>query len=711
MKRILLLGLFISFASCLSAESKDLLVLDFKQAKTEIIEEYIKIFETTVKNLTFNEIAADSFEALPDFVDREGVFRRNRDYWFQIQVMNRSSKSCEYILDFSDISYMDIFIVDQKGSFEKSRTGTLVSASEKQMKSTIRDTIVFSLQAQETKTIYFKVRFDLDLKMLSPFYISDTKSYINQATGENLVQGVFQGLLWMILLYNLFLYISTREKSYLYYIVYVFSFSVLMLYAHQYFNDYFFIEHPEISYFLSVFVFVALLFYYLFMREFIESRSKHPRLDRALSIIIKINLAVTLFMFFGQFLYINTFELVGIPFVLLDMATLSVLAFFIFKYGNKVSRIFVLGTLVMIVCMSTASIATVFVGTSVELIILFQGGVVGEVFIFSIGLSYKYRMVELDKQKAQKDLIDQLTENHNLQTMVNRELEQKVRERTVEISQQKDEIQRIADDLLVANTAITQQNRNITASIEYAKRIQTAMLPDHEQLSDILPRHFVLYKPRDIVSGDFYWAQKVDHYLIVAAADCTGHGVPGAFVSMLGISLLNEIVSKLESKKPNDILGTLRERIKSSLKQTIEKGSSKDGMDIALCVIDIHTGSMQYSGAYNPIYIIRNKDLIEIKATRSPVGLCLKEKAFVNNDFKLQKDDKIYLFSDGYMDQFGGEKGKKYMRKRFKEILLEISENPFEEQKKALNNNIDDWRNDREQNDDILVFGFEMAAS
>lgn len=283
-----------------------------------------------------------------------------------------------------------------------------------------------------------------------------------------------------------------------------------------------------------------------------------------------------------------------------------------------------------------------------------------------------------------------------------------------------------------AQHKIKEQNKHITDSINYAKRIQYAILPSKTLLDEILPQHFILFKPRDIVSGDFYWMRKVDKYIMIAAADCTGHGVPGAFMSMLGISFLNEIVRKHELMHANLILDELRNQIKTTLDQTGKDNEAKDGMDIAFCIIDTETNKLQFAGAYNPLYIIRNTnlpDLVDfqnlpdlqrktmetnnfrltrVNANNQPIGVHLKEIPFTNNEIQLLKGDKLYISSDGFIDQIGGNCYKKFLSKNFKKLLLNIHTEPMSKQHTILNQTIEDWKNLEEQVDDILIIGFEV---
>ncbi len=256
--------------------------------------------------------------------------------------------------------------------------------------------------------------------------------------------------------------------------------------------------------------------------------------------------------------------------------------------------------------------------------------------------------------------------------------------------------------------------KNILASINYAKKIQSAILPSKKAIQEIIPESFVLYKPRDIVSGDFYWISKKVKTLIITAADSTGHGVPGAFMSMLGISFLNEITSRnmknINSNSINsaDILNQLRELIKKSLRQTKKSTEARDGIDMALCMIDKQTNTMQYAGANNPLYLIRNNELIITKGTKNPVGIYIKEKPFINHIIQLEKNDIIYLFTDGYQDQLGGLKNRKFTPKRLRELLLEINQKPMDIQKNILDKNIIEWIGKGKQIDDILILGFKI---
>jgi phosphoserine phosphatase RsbU/P len=265
------------------------------------------------------------------------------------------------------------------------------------------------------------------------------------------------------------------------------------------------------------------------------------------------------------------------------------------------------------------------------------------------------------------------------------------------------------------NGIIEEKNKDISDSINYAQRIQQAILPPLERLDKVLNNYFVLYRPKDVVSGDFYWHATVkttplnneasSEIVVLAAVDCTGHGVPGALMSIIGSTILNQTVTNAAINTPADALSFLNKEVTKSL------NSIKDGMDMSLCAINFAKMELQYAGANNPIYIIRNKELIEIKADKKAIGADVENaeiKTFTNHLFSLKKGDGIYLFTDGYADQFGGPLGKKFKYKQFQDLLIEIQDKTIYEQKHILNSHHEQWKGSLEQVDDILVIGVRV---
>jgi len=266
----------------------------------------------------------------------------------------------------------------------------------------------------------------------------------------------------------------------------------------------------------------------------------------------------------------------------------------------------------------------------------------------------------------------------------------------IEIAKQKEEL--------------TLKNKNITDSINYAKRIQEAMLPSEWLLRKLLPQSFILYKPKDIVSGDFYWISEKNNKIYIAAVDCTGHGVPGAFMSIIGFDLLRSITKEQGVEDPAEILNLLDIGVSETFSKNLEEKSVKDGMDISLAVIDKNTKKIYFAGAFNPLLIIRNNKIIEIKGNRFSVGRTENEdQKFDKHTIDYKQGDMIYIFSDGYADQFGGPIGKKMKLRRFRHILLTISKMPLIKQREFLDQSFDNWKGELEQVDDILVIGVRLT--
>ena len=276
---------------------------------------------------------------------------------------------------------------------------------------------------------------------------------------------------------------------------------------------------------------------------------------------------------------------------------------------------------------------------------------------------------------------------------------------SVELNQAKNKISSALGEL-------NEKNHDLLSSIHYARLIQEAILPSEERFKSVLPESFVFHRPRDIVSGDFYWLQEYDDKILVAAVDCTGHGVPGAFMSIIGNNQLNAAVREEGLTTPSLILDSLNRGVSSTLRT--QSGSSepgiKDGMDIALVSIDYKNKKIQYAGAYNPLYIIRDGQLLETKGDKFPIGLSQDDdlRLFTNHTFDLQEGDVIYIFSDGYPDQFGGPMGKKFKYDNFRRMCFELHELSPRKQLSEVGKRFDDWMGELVQLDDTLVIGLKL---
>jgi serine phosphatase RsbU (regulator of sigma subunit) len=298
--------------------------------------------------------------------------------------------------------------------------------------------------------------------------------------------------------------------------------------------------------------------------------------------------------------------------------------------------------------------------------------------MLSFALGDKMNILKKEKINAQAEALEVL--------------EERVEERTLEIVQQK--------------ALVEEKNKDILDSINYAKRLQDAILPPLNLIREFFQEAFVLYKPKDIVAGDFYWMERAGHTTFIAAADCTGHGVPGALVSVVCSNALNRTVKEFHITETGKILDKVRELVL----ETFEKSESnvQDGMDISLFCINSNTREIHWSGAYNSLLYVQNNEMHEVDADKQPIGKVDKPIPFTTHILNLQKGDILYLFTDGYADQFGGPKGKKFRYKRFQEMLLENAGKTMDEQKNLLEVTFAQWKGNLDQVDDILVIGIKV---
>lgn len=262
--------------------------------------------------------------------------------------------------------------------------------------------------------------------------------------------------------------------------------------------------------------------------------------------------------------------------------------------------------------------------------------------------------------------------------------------------------------LLHMNELVSEKNKEITDSINYAKHIQNAILPSQEFFREQFRESFLLYKPKDIVAGDFYWMYVSDDNIYFAAADCTGHGVPGAMVSVICSNALNRAVKEFGISDTGKILDKVRELVIETFVHSDNNTDVKDGMDISLCCLNKKTNQLVWSGANNPLWILRNAELIEYKADKQAIGKTDHPKPFTTKHIQLEKDDRLFIFTDGYADQFGGEKGKKFKYAQFKQLLAGIKDKSLDEQLHSIDNALESWKGNLEQVDDILVIGVRI---
>lgn len=437
--------------------------------------------------------------------------------------------------------------------------------------------------------------------------------------------------------------------------------------------------------------FISIFFYYSFKQEF-------SKIFIQILTVIVISMSV-LILVTPASVYTHVLPV----FLITVIITLPYLIFVIIKASIRKKEGALLALSGMIILLGTAINDLLYNELIINTGYLVPYGLASFILFHSVMISVRFTKALNTVEKLSDDL-----------TNLNKNLENKVKERTQEIEQQKEELKSQTDSLYKINIAVNQKNellelknKQITDSINYASRIQQALLPTQNLFEQNFSEHFILYKPKSVVSGDFYYLKKVNNQIIIAVADCTGHGVPGAFVSMLGISSLNEIINKKHIKTASNVLEELRKNVIAALQHN-EQSVVSDGMDIALVSIDTNTNTLQYAGAYSPIYVVQNNNLKKLKPTLNPIGTYVKTLPFENTEIKLQKGDVLYLFTDGYHDQYGGKNIEKFSTTRFDNLIQKNYQKPLDEQKEIFDINLKEWQGNNRQIDDILIVGIKI---
>ena len=514
------------------------------------------------------------------------------------------------------------------------------------------------------------------------------------------IDAIVQGMIWLMIMYGLFLFIIHREKLYLFYTLYALFLSFWLMGTWGFYYQFIYRLPREVYAYQGIPGFLAMIFYVQFIRSFFNTPVIFPGWDKTLRLtllIIVIEIVwISVFLPLSNLLMTNYYI----------QATLSMiieLLFLVFIIKVLMTRIqfkyiIGIGSIILIVSNFAGALLWVIQNDN-SWFILQKTGVVLELMIFSFGLSYRYWIIEQKEHKLKEKLIIQLNKNAELKDKVTRELEEKVQERTVELKE-KNEV------LEYQKNEIEYHSNNLTISINYAQKIQSAVFPSDDILSSNFPEHFILFRPLDIVSGDFYWFRETDNYIFVAAADCTGHGVPGAFMSILGITFLNEIVKSNIRISSGELLDRLRAHVIKTLRQSHDNTGTRVGIDMALCIFDRQKHILHFSGAFRPLYLIRENQLLEFKGDHTTVGIYDDVvNAFSSKEIALKDNDTIYLFTDGYVDQTGGTQRKTFKTIRLKELLVKITNQPMNVQKEILEKRIDEWRGSLGQVDDMLVIG------
>jgi two-component system, sensor histidine kinase LadS len=701
---LFLLSLLLFFAPI---RTKAQYIVDDKVGYLELSPNKARIFEDKSKELVFKDVYKANFEK-----GKGKSFNfhfDNTSIWIKLEFINPANEDINKVLQVRNP------IIDVVGLYYLTSTGDTISEitgdqfdfnSRKKLNRNFQ--LDISIPANTSKTYYLNLQNCGDL-FPAPISISNKETITTANELDQIVLGIYFGFMIFSIFLNIFFYTILKAKSTLYYLGFVIG---VMLFNGAITGVTFQYLWPENAYLAAKsppFLANALLCCsILFFQSFLNFKHYIPKLNKAFNVFIAICFTSAIlslidipFLFQVSVLSANVMALIlnvmGIP-----------VAISIYRKGFTAARFLIIAfTLLM---------------ASALIFVLRNAGVFGYNFITEYGLliGSGFQVVFLSLaivdsfQQFKQQALNNLEEVNRLKTTANIELERKVEERTEQLNEEKviaeeqreiaQQQKKIADE---QKEVIEESQKEILDSIHYASRIQRAMLTSEEYITKNLPADFfIFYQPKDIVSGDFYWAVKHQGAFYIATSDCTGHGVPGAFMSLLNISFLNENVIERNILEPAQILTEQRKAIINALNP---KGNenSQDGMDCVFTKFDFEKMLITFAGANNGLHIVRDNEMLDFKGNKMPVGLYHeKNEPFTQEEIPMKPGDVVYSFTDGYPDQFGGERGKKFKYKPLYDLLIEIHKLPMVKQKEILQKTINDWMGSQhEQVDDILLIG------
>jgi serine phosphatase RsbU (regulator of sigma subunit) len=723
--RVILLHLACVLAPLYIAHAQQTFVVQPDTKVFDNLDAYLSIYEDSSRTLSFEQIQQPP-HALGFRPNKPPhSLKRQHVYWAKLTLLNQIPAQNHWVLQASGRnSSVEVYILKPNGKVEIKKAGQFVNASEKDINEATYSLINLHLPHRQPQTIYIRITTlyqempAFDLKLYHPSSINNYREW------KRFSQGLFQGFFWILILYNVLLFFTTRKTPYIYYSLYLFFIAIYSLYFQGFMREHLlgsYVHYNSVIWLISVNM--SSVAYYLFLRSFLNTHELIPRADVWVRYYIMIRvsaLLVELVLYYGlqnaDLTNLVTLAMAGID-ALFSLIILGIL----YRTKDKAARYFIAGGFFLY---ATVILLVVTHGYSKLLYsIIYQIGTTLEILLFSLGLGYKVRITEQEKQEAQLGLIEQLNQKDELQRQHAEELESKVLARTNEVRQQQEELLQQTEHLMEANLVIEEKNNKISESIDAASNIQAAILPRIQRIKKAIPDLFVFFKPLDVVSGDFYWfgtyqnnalggitqeGDQVSNKIVLAAVDCTGHGIPGAFMSILGDAYLNHLVNIEKITAPDVILNRLHKGIRHTLKQAITL--NRDGMDVSLVVISPEHKTLDFAGAKNSLVYVQNNELTEIKGDKWSVGGEQREekRVFSCHTVDISTSTMIYLYSDGYQDQFGGPEDKKFMKKNFRELLFQIHQQPIEAQHQHLDKTLKNWMGKGGQIDDILVLGARL---
>lgn len=645
------------------------------------IQACVYMYEDTDNKISLYNTVFDSipFERVsPEYIHK-GFSKSS--FILKIPIQNKTKKQIQFFFSIKNPGIQEITFIEsfQNEVFQMQQVGQRFEFSKRILEDN-NYTFQLTIPAQEIRNFYFIIRNYGNIVQI-PMTIETFQDYHNSKLHTYFLLSFFYGLMLFAFIFNVILYFSFKDTIYLVTSGFILSMFLYVFtidgFAFKYFWDYSTWLATRASYINAI---VTALLQCFMIQLFYNLHVGYKKWYTVIRILYGL-LIVLLGLCWLPYHYFIISNFILYCIILVVLLLITIISAFIVKQKVQNSKLLLYANSIMLV--------------TYVMVLLHKSGIIYlesiQIFNGKLGVSFLVLFVSAAVSERFRNLLVRSKEK----------LEFEVRLRTVEIEAQK-------DYLYVQKERIQQQNSELNESIRYASRIQQGIMPSQEFFKTLLPKSFIFFKPKDIISGDFYWISFKRGKIIIACADCTGHGIPGAFLSMLGISYLNTIVNEQGITRPDAILNFLRANIIKTLWKNAEQEPMYDGMNISLCSYDVKQRILEYSGAYNPFYIVRQKSLIKIEPDRMPIGVHVYDKPFTIHKIQLEVKDRIYLFTDGYSDQIGGPEDKKIKRTGFKQILLEIQGRAINKQVQKIEQYFEAWKQQNEQTDDITVIGFEV---
>jgi serine phosphatase RsbU (regulator of sigma subunit) len=733
MKKTILFLFFYLVISCLA-------FAQINQTSNMLTEKHF-VFEDKTGNLTIDAIQDSAYQIKFVHTEKNILQFKLSQNWFWIKMeVETPQPTDDLLLEIAEglLEFVDFYYQDKNGQWQVMHGGYSVPIAQKYKKHYFQIFPLLSLQHQNKATFYLRTKGNAQVV---PLKIFTQESFETKYNYRNLIYGLFYGIMLFIFLNNLVFGLLIRQFNYILYSAIVFCYALDSALLSGYLQWFFVYDNPATIFYIDTLLTISLVA--LYAKRYLNVKTSYWAGKFIIGLIIFNSLALLCIFWvpnFWKFITIQAISLFNIISIL--VITISSL---------KREKLFAWYYLIaLVVFLSFIICQLIYVNTgnlSYQYVSYLEWGWLAELLVLAFSLNRKFEFeklqLETENRKAQ-------AENLRLVKEQNEVLEQKVTARTEEIAKQNqellvkeeeirmnfEELAATQEQLQMQFKALTTKSKSISDSITYAQRIQNALLPRLVDIRAIFPESFVFFRPRDVISGDFYWfANKADENLqIIVAADCTGHGVPGAFMSMLGSSLLSNIIHDKEIHLPHKILDFLHEGVEVMLNQRQENSENRDGMDATICVIDRKNKQIHFAGANNSLYVIsqnalnfvnggtekqmavtthQNWQLTELKADKKPIGGRVGTKYalyYTLQTFALDQECRIYLSSDGFIDQIGGEQRRKLMAKNFKQLLIENHQIPYTEQEMFFSNFFNNWiGNEEKQLDDIMVLGIKVT--